>query len=869
MRKEVLSSMRRQLVALFLLSTVGVTFTSALALAGGGPKNVLLVVNENSPTSQAIAEYYRIKRGIPERNICRISCTASEWVSKAECEAQIVAPIRNFLETSGVHDRIDYIVLTKDIPLKASYYDSGWNGEVSVASILTCVGVPSITSPCNNPYGPTAYPPAPVQYFSHQLSFSGKSYYIVTRLDGYNLGQIFRMIDDSVSAVGSNGSFLLDGRYESDPNSAFYKANNRLREANRNLGTSGFSTYYNASDFDLLINEFVGNQQGLMGYFSWGSNEFVSYTPSAYTSNYFVPGSIADTFVSTSGRTFTYPPSVGQSLMADLIPQGVCAVNGYVSEPDIRYATYPNVLFDRYTKGYNMGESFFAATPRLYWKAVTVGDPLMAPYATPPNVMITSPSSESPVNGSVLVSACASDESGISKVEFYIDDFLVATCNQAPFEFLWDTTKESDGTHIIEAIAYENSPVFTQGMSVARVQVSNTPVNVVRVSDIKNLPDGTLIQLTSKPVIAGCDVFTDCVYVCEPDRSAGIRVEGANGLITGALATVWGEVVTRNGEKVITRASGVVEGSTVLPTALATPNVWVANKRTASPIESNDLVPGLPNTGLLVKTWGYVVQVEADGFYISDESRSWMDIDGRIKVCLQDLVERVPLPAQGSYVGVVGVSCYNEEGGLLRPAIRPRMSSDVSIMSPTIISIPMNTSVQGWNMMSIPGILPYPRMSQVFVGIDIDGGLLFVDPIKQRVLAYDTYNPSHFPPFSPGIAFWFYSSKATELKTAVMINEPSCDFWISIPSAVATVFGYPFQQGTNLQNCLLSDGSETVTIVSAANKGWISQALYSWNNISGSLETLDVADPYASLEPWKGYWLCPRKPNLALIIPHP
>lgn len=868
MRKGVLSGMRRQLLALSLLSIVGVMFTSASALAGGGPKNVLLVVNENSPISQAVAEYYKIKRGIPERNICRINCTANEWISKAECEAQIVAPIRNFLEASGVHDRIDYIVLTKGIPLKASYYDSGWNGEVSVASILTCIDVPSITSPCNNPYGPTAYPPAPIQYFSHQLSFSGKSYYIVTRLDGYNLEQIFRMIDDSVSAVGCNGMFLLDGRYESDPSSAFYKANNRLRQANRNLSAAGFSTYYNESDFDLFINEFVGNQQGLMGYFSWGSNEFVSYTLAAYTSNYFVPGSIADTFVSTSARTFTYPPSVGQSLVADLIPQGVCAVNGYVSEPDIRYATYPDVLFSRYTQGYNMGESFFAATPRLYWKAVTVGDPLMAPYATPPNVTITSPNSELPLHGTIVISASASDESGISKVEFYIDDVLIATCNQAPFEFLWDTTRESDGTHVIEAIAYENSPVFTQGMASLQVQVSNTPVDVVRVSDVRNLPDGTLVRLASKPVIAGCDVFTDCIYVCEPDRSASVRVEGTNGLTTGSLATVWGELVTKNSEKVITRASGVVEGSTALPPPFATPNVWVANMRATSRNESNELLPGLPNTGLLVKTWGYVTQVEANGFYICDESRNWMGIDGRIKVSLQDLVKSVPLPAQDSYVGVVGVSCYYEEGGVLKPAIRPRMPSDISIMTPSIITIAEQANTRGWNLISIPGILPYPRMSQLFLGVDIDGKVLFMDPIQRSLLTYDANNPSHFPPFSPGLAFWFYSSKTTQLKTAAMINEPNYDFWISIPSAVATIFGNPFQRQVNLQECLVSDGSETVTISAAANKGWIFQVLYSWNNISKSLEEVDIADPNASLEPWRGYWLLPKKQNLALIIPH-
>ena len=35
------------------------------AWAGGGPTNVLVLVNDNSPASLEIANYYRVKRQIP------------------------------------------------------------------------------------------------------------------------------------------------------------------------------------------------------------------------------------------------------------------------------------------------------------------------------------------------------------------------------------------------------------------------------------------------------------------------------------------------------------------------------------------------------------------------------------------------------------------------------------------------------------------------------------------------------------------------------------------------------------------------------------------------------------------------------------
>ena len=95
-----------------------------------------------------------------------------------------------------------------------------------------------------------------------------------------------------------------------------------------------------------MTEAFVGGQSGLLGYFSWGSND-PHYGEKAYESLTFAPGSISDTAVSTSARTFL-PTTGGQSLIADLIAHGVTGVKGYTDEALLQAIASPSVTLDRY-----------------------------------------------------------------------------------------------------------------------------------------------------------------------------------------------------------------------------------------------------------------------------------------------------------------------------------------------------------------------------------------------------------------------------------------------------------------------------------------------------------------------------------------
>ncbi len=74
-----------------------------------------------------------------------------------------------------------------------------------------------------------------------------------------------------------------------------------------------------------------------------------------------------------------------------------------------------------------------------------------------PSVTISSPADQSSFNNSVTITAAASDNSGISKVEFYVDWSLQTTVNSPPYTFDWSGA--ASGTHTVAAMAYSNAGV--------------------------------------------------------------------------------------------------------------------------------------------------------------------------------------------------------------------------------------------------------------------------------------------------------------------------------------------------------------------------------------------------------------------------
>lgn len=75
--------------------------------------------------------------------------------------------------------------------------------------------------------------------------------------------------------------------------------------------------------------------------------------------------------------------------------------------------------------------------------------------SSPPVVSILSPSDGASVGGIVTVSVSAMDDSGVVKMELYVDGKLTTTSTSAPFTLKWNTRKAANGPHTLQCKAYD------------------------------------------------------------------------------------------------------------------------------------------------------------------------------------------------------------------------------------------------------------------------------------------------------------------------------------------------------------------------------------------------------------------------------
>lgn len=93
---------------------------------------------------------------------------------------------------------------------------------------------------------------------------------------------------------------------------------------------------------------------------------------------------------------------------------------------------------------------------------------------TAPTTSITAPSNAATVSGTTTVTASASDNVGVTKVEFYLDNALQSTSTASPYQWSWNTTTAANGTHVLNSKAYDAAGNVGTSANVT-VTVSNAP----------------------------------------------------------------------------------------------------------------------------------------------------------------------------------------------------------------------------------------------------------------------------------------------------------------------------------------------------------------------------------------------------------
>ena len=168
-----LSSARRRAPAVCgaILAAYAWGATPASAQTGA---NLLLVVNSSSPVSEAVAHRYAGRRGVAQDNVCPIRAPLTETIERDVYQAQIEDPIWTCISRVKGEDRILYIVLTKDIPIRISGTFGRAGTVSSVDSELTLLyrrrtGLPvPILGFVPNPYFNPGAAPNQIPPFSHE-----------------------------------------------------------------------------------------------------------------------------------------------------------------------------------------------------------------------------------------------------------------------------------------------------------------------------------------------------------------------------------------------------------------------------------------------------------------------------------------------------------------------------------------------------------------------------------------------------------------------------------------------------------------------------------------------------------------------------
>jgi subtilisin family serine protease len=235
----------------------------------------------------------------------------------------------------------------------------------------------------------------------------------------------------------------------------------------------------------------------------------------------------------------------------------------------------------------------------------------------------------------------------------------------------WDTTGMPDGLYTIRLIATNSSGSGTAYISCNLVTTS--------VSQVKGNQTGT-VTLTGKVVTAGKPELGGFMYIQEPDRTSGIRINLGTVQTDsdiGSVVTVTGAIgLSGANERVITNPTITTTGSytgRLAPISLSNRDVGGEALNAYTPGVTGGT--GLNNLCLLVRTFGRVTEIGADYFKMDDGSA--LD-DGSGVKGIKVFVGGLTLPTSTSqYAVVTGISSTEMIDSNTIRLIRARRQTDL------------------------------------------------------------------------------------------------------------------------------------------------------------------------------------------------
>lgn len=522
---------RSVLLACFVFG-LGVT----QAQGGGGPENLLLVINQNSESSKTIANHYVRLRDIPPGNVLYLDWKRGTAPTGGTIfRDEILNPILKTIEERKLTAQISYIVYSSDFPHRVDFRKQFEKEKLPkqftpVASITGVTylwpyvvkGEAAFTMPTANWFAPPAARQNQMsctdcanvetrgfgvrQFWTKDGQVSddplkGQTYMLSTMLgvtvDGANT------VDEVIHYL--NRSASIDG---GQPRGTFYfMKNDDVRSKTRDACYAAVADKLRHEGAEAVVLEGTvpESASAAMGIMTGGRT--VSIDASKVS---LVPGAICDHFTSY-GAVFDQS---WQSTLVEWLRAGAAGSSGTVEEPYAIQAKFPlPSLHLHYWRGTSLAEAFYQSVSGPY-QLLIVGDPLCQPFAKPPKVEIEGLTSGQVVTDQVEIKARVTPQPGTvaGKAELYLDGRLMARGLPAGLALPLNTTGLAPGVHEFRMVAGTDDAIDFRGRAVV----------AVRVGGDANADNQVQMEISPQPMVPAGSKLT--VTVRGPANAAGIEI---------------------------------------------------------------------------------------------------------------------------------------------------------------------------------------------------------------------------------------------------------------------------------------------------------------------------------------------------------
>ncbi len=537
-----------------LLSTA-----STRVLAGGGPENLLLVVNRQSPDSLTIANHYIKLRQIPPGNVLTLAWDPKEQsTSVDEFRKKILRPILQAIQQRRLQGQIDYIVYSSEFPwqvaLKSdiklamverrkaaeaagkSTKNLKWpkqmtrfgsiNGLTYLwQSVLQCKPL-QYMGPQSNRYMRLTIPEQedmPSLNFKSTRQFGvrgevveseGRSYMLsmmlgVTYGRGNSVKEVINYLTRSATADGTHPKGTIYYMKNDDVRSTTRQP--QFSDAMANLKKLGVS----AKVVEGKLPKMRQDVQGIMA----GSSNF-NWQKSHST---ILPGAICEHLTSSGGIMFT---DKKQTPLSEFLRYGAAGASGTVTEPLAIWVKFPRAeIHVHYARGCTLAEAFYQSVYSPY-QLLIVGDPLCRPWARIPQVQVEGVEPGATLEGNLTLtpSATVSGGSKVARFQLFVDGWVRTECN--PGETLtFDTTRLADGYHELRVVAIEAGLIRCQGRTILPVSTANHGRTISA-----SISPREKVSLRTPLVISASSPGSKKIYVLHNSRLVG-QIAGEQGRV--------------------------------------------------------------------------------------------------------------------------------------------------------------------------------------------------------------------------------------------------------------------------------------------------------------------------------------------------